>query len=202
MRSAINYAGYLSVLEPNSIQIYRYLSIAANAIKCIFLLADRSMTEEYDLYIGEGQAFSFPQTGPSTYSDSVTCKEGYFLAAACREKRVLDVLVRRSTDIMRQSSAGVNEYSHLVVDALKSFYNLETSIEETNKKLIAIAGATDESKIRPLTIDATINIVLPEMELISCLLEGNIEQLNESLEMHSIVIKSIGVAMSKCPATH
>jgi hypothetical protein len=181
LRSALNYAGYLSVLEPNSVQIYRALSIAANTISSIFSLADLSITEKYDLYVGEGPAFSFPQTGPSTYSDSVTWKEGYFLAAACREKHVLDSLVSRSTDIMRQSSGGVNEYSHLVVDALKSFYNLETSIEETNEKLIAIAGATDESKIRPLTMDATINIVLPEMELISCILEGNVEHFNESL---------------------
>jgi Immunity protein 49 len=178
---ALRYAGYLSVLEPNSVQIYRALSIAANTISSIFSLADLSITEKYDLYVGEGPAFSFPQTGPSTYSDSVTWKEGYFLAAACREKHVLDSLVSRSTDIMRQSSDGVNEYSHLVVDALKSFYNLETSIEETNEKLIAVAGATDESKIRPLTIDATINIVLPEMELISCILEGNFEHFNESL---------------------
>lgn len=178
---SLNYAGYLSVLEPNSVQIYRALSIAANTISSIFSLADLSITEKYDLYVGEGPAFSFPQTGPSTYSDSVTWKEGYFLAAACREKYVLDSLVSRSTDIIRQSSNGVNEYSHLVVDALKSFYNLETSIEETNEKLIAVADATDESKIRPLTMDATINIVLPEMELISCILEGNFEHFNESL---------------------
>jgi Immunity protein 49 len=185
MRSALNYAGYLSVLEPNSTELKRTLTIAANAIKCIFLLADRSITEEYDLYVGEGAAFSFPQTGSTSSSGSGNWQEGYYLAFACREKRVLDVLVRRSTDIMRQRSEGVNEYSHLMVDALKSFYSSyyesEDLIQETSTKLRAAINATDGDKIIPLTIDGTINFALPAMELVAALLEGNVQNFNESL---------------------
>jgi hypothetical protein len=189
LSSAIEYAGYLSVLKPNSAQIYRSLSIAANTIKCIFLLADKSITEEYDLFVGEGQPFSFSQTGPSTYSDSVTWEKGYYLGFTCREKRVLDVLVGRSTDIMRQRNEGVNEYSHLMVDALKSFYNSgvkdsnepDISRKDTVQKLTAALRATDPGKIIEQTIDATLNLSVPEMEMIFRILEGDSEAFNASL---------------------
>jgi hypothetical protein len=182
---ALTYAGYLSVLEPNSAQIYRALAIAANTVMSIFNLADLSITEEYDLYVGEGPAFSLPQTGSTSYSGSFNWQEGYYLAFACREKHVLDSLVRKSTDIMRQRSEGVNEYSHLMVDALKSFYSSyyesEDLIKETSMKLRAAIDATDVDKIIPLTIDGTINFALPAMELVASLLDGNVQNFNESL---------------------
>jgi Immunity protein 49 len=183
LRSAINYAGYLSVLEPTSPQIYRALGIAAYTTKCIFLLADLSITEEYDLDVGEGPLFSFPQTGPRSYSDSGRWQEGFYLGAACREKHVLDSLVLKSTEIVRhpKASEGVDEHRHLMVDALKSFYNPDAPIEVSKEKLRAAIDAIDIDKIHPLTLDATINLVMPEMELLGCLLEGNAAHFNESL---------------------
>jgi hypothetical protein len=191
MRSALNYAGYLSVLEPNSAQLYRSLSIAANTVMSIFNLADLSITEEYDLYVGEGPAFSFPQTGPRSYSDSGRWQKGFYLAFACREKYVLESLVRKSTDIVRhpKASEGVNEYSHLIVDALKSFYNaaVEDSLEpyttrgDTVKKLTAALKATDPSKVMESTIDGMLNLAVPEMEMIFRILEGDSEAFNASL---------------------
>jgi Immunity protein 49 len=151
----------------------------------IFNLADLSITEEYDLYVGEGPAFSFPQTGPTSSSGSFNWQQGYYLAFACREKYILESLVRKSTDIMRQRSEGVNEYSHLMVDVLKSFYGSyyesEDLIQETSTKLRAAINATDVDKIIPLTIDGTINFALPAMELVAALLEGNTQNFNESL---------------------
>jgi Immunity protein 49 len=185
LSSAMEYAGFLSVLEPTSSQIYRALSIAANTVMSIFNLADLSITEEYDLYVGEGQAFSFPQTGPTSYSSSSNWQNGYYTAFACREKYVLESLVRKSTDIMRQRSEGVNEYSYLMVDALKSFYSSyyesKDLIKETSIKLRAAIDATDADKIIPLTIDGTISFALPAMELLASLLEGNVQNFNESL---------------------
>jgi Immunity protein 49 len=183
LSSAMEYAGYLSVLEPTSPQIYRALGIAAYTTKCIFLLADLSITEEYDLDVGEGPLFSFPQTGPRSYSDSGRWQEGFYLGAACREKHVLDSLVLKSTEIMGypKASEGVDEHRHLMVDALKSFYNPESPIEVSKEKLRAAIAAVDIDKIHPLTLDATINLVLPEMELLGCLLEGNADHFNESL---------------------
>jgi Immunity protein 49 len=183
LSSAVTYADFLSVLEPNSVQIYRAFGIAANTVMSIFNLADLSITEEYDLYVGEGQAFSFPQTGPRSYSDSVRWQKGFYLGAARREKYILDSLVLRSTDIMRhpKASEGTNEYSHLMVDALKSFYNFETPIEESKAKLSEAIAAVNIDQIHPLTLDASINLVLPEMELLGCLLERNADHFNESL---------------------
>jgi hypothetical protein len=109
-RNAISYAGYLSVLEPNSPELKRALTIAANSAMSIFALADNSITIEYDLWVGEGSAFSFPQTGPTSYSHCGTWQTGYYLALACREKHVLDSLVTKPTDIVRQSSTIANEY--------------------------------------------------------------------------------------------
>jgi hypothetical protein len=187
---AIDYAGYLSVLEPTSFDLWRTLRIAAYTAKCIFLLADRSITEEYDLDVGEGPLFSFPQTGPTSYSHSGTWEKGYYLGFACREQHILDSQVMRSTDIARQSSTTSNEYGYLMIDALKSFYASryevdtrieETSDEETSQKLQAALDATDADRIMPETIDGTINIALPEMELLACLLENNPQHFNESL---------------------
>jgi hypothetical protein len=181
LKSSIDYAGYLSVLEPNSSQLKRSLTIAAKTTRCIFSLADPSITIEYDLDVGEGPVFSFPQTGPTSYSDSTVWQKGFYLAAACREKYVLDDLTSISTEVMRQSSAIVNECEHLMVDALKSLYDIETPVAETLKKLTDALKATDPDKIPEMTIDATLNITVPEIELIIRFLEGDAQAFNASL---------------------
>jgi Immunity protein 49 len=183
LSKAISYAGYLSVLEPTSPELYRAFNIAAHATRCIFLLADLSIKEEYDLFVGEGDPFRFPQTGPTTYSDSPRWQNGFYLAAACRHKSILDSLLAAPTAIMRhpKSREGINEYSHLMVDALKSFYNPEVSIEEAGLQLRDMTDATAEDRIIPELIDGTINIALPAMELLTCLLDGNPDNFNESL---------------------
>jgi hypothetical protein len=113
MNSAVDYAGYVSVLQPTSSELYRALRIATWTTECIFTLADPSVANSYDLHVGEGEPFSFPQTGPTGYSSCHTWETGYYLAFACREKQVLDSLVSRSTDIVRQSSLNSTEYSYL-----------------------------------------------------------------------------------------
>jgi hypothetical protein len=187
---AIDYAGYLSVLEPTSFELRRALRIAAYTAKCIFSLADRSIAEEYDLDVGEGPLFSFPQTGPTSYSHSGTWQKGYYLGFVCREQHVLDSLVMRSTDVARQSSTIANEYEYLMIDALKSFYASryqadtrieESSDEETSQKLGAALDAADGDRIMLQTIDVTIGIALPEMGLLGSLLGGNPQRFNESL---------------------
>jgi hypothetical protein len=187
-RNAISYAGYLSVLEPNSPKLKRALTIAANSAMSIFALADNSITIEYDLWVGEGEAFSFPQTGPTSYSHSGTWQTGYYLALACREKHVLDSLVTKPTDIARQSSTTANEYEYLMIDALKSLYDPETPIAEVPKKLNTALIATDPEKVMKMTIDVTLDIAVPEMEMIFRLLEGDGEAFNtalaKALELH------------------
>jgi hypothetical protein len=189
LRTAISYAGFISVLQPTSLELYRALRIATWTSECIFTLADPSVANSYDLHVGEGQPFSFPQTGPTGYSSCHTWETGYYLAFACREKQVLDSLVSRSTDIVRQSSLNSNEYSYLMVDALKSFYNSgcedsyqpDTSTEDTINKLTAAIEATDPNQIMELTIDATLNLAVPEMEMILRLIEGDGQAFNASL---------------------
>jgi Immunity protein 49 len=182
LSTAITYTGYLSVLTPTSTELKRTLSIAAKTAMSIFNLADLSITTEYDLDVGEGPAFSLPQTGPTSYSNCHTWKMGYYLALACREKYVLDSLVTNSTDIARQSSLISNEYSYLMIDALKSFYNPETQIEEVITKLTDALRATDPNEIIEQTIDATLNLSVPEMEMIFRILEGDSEAFNKALE--------------------
>jgi Immunity protein 49 len=180
---AIEYAGYLSVLKPTSPELYRAFNIAAHATRCIFLLADLSIKEEYDLYIGEGDPFRFPQIGPTSYTDSIRWQNGFYLAAACRNKSIFDSLLAAPTDIMRHPRAreGINEYSHLMVDALKSFCNPEISLDDIGLQLHEMTDATAEDRIIPELIDDTINIALPSMELLTCLLDGNPDNFNESL---------------------
>jgi hypothetical protein len=182
LRSAINYAGYLSVLEPNSIELKRALRIAAYTAKAIFLLADRSITEEYDLGVGEGPLFSFPQTGPTSYSNCRTWETGFYLALACREEHILDSLIAKPTEIARQSGLISNEYSYLMIDALKSLYEPEVPLEEVYRKLTAALDATEPSQIEELTIDAMLNLVVPAMEMIFRLLEGDSQAFNAALE--------------------
>jgi Immunity protein 49 len=190
LRTAITYAGYLSVLDPNSTELKRTLRIAAYTAKAIFQLSDRSITIEYDLAVGEGPLFSFPQTGPTSDSNCRTWETGYYLALACREKHILDSLVTKPTEIARQSSLISNEYSYLMVDALKSFYNFgfldscepDTPINDTVQKLTAALRATDPNEIMESTIDAMLNLVVPAMEMIFRLLEGDSQAFNAALE--------------------
>jgi hypothetical protein len=102
--------------------------------KINFLLADRSITTEYDLGVGEGSLFSFPQTGPTSYSNCRTWETGCYLALACREEHILDSLVAKPTEIAWQSGLISNEYSYLMIDALKVFmilkYQLKKFIED------------------------------------------------------------------------
>jgi hypothetical protein len=192
LNSAIDYAGYVSVLEPSSSELYRALNIAAHATRCIFLLADLSITEEYDLSVGEGDPFRFRQTGPTSYSNSPRWQQGFYLAAACREAPILDSLVARSTEIMLhpRASQGVDKYVHPMVDTLKSLYTNPTS--ETMAKLTVALEATDPERIRAdmanfseniqeEAMDYVLDIAVPEMELLLRIMEQDADKFNASL---------------------
>jgi hypothetical protein len=62
---ALCYAGYMSVLEPNSSDICKYLKLAAQAVTALFVIAFIE-PGRIELPVGDGSPISFPAVEPNS----------------------------------------------------------------------------------------------------------------------------------------
>ena len=173
---ARRYAGYQCILNPNSIQLYRALHIAAYSLTSVCELA--SLPEgEYEVFAGEGDPVMLP-AGVNSYSDGISWLHGFYLGVACRESHLNDRLAEIPVAVLKQSSSRNDEYLYLQIEALQSFWKGAT---DTPQRVIEAMKATDPEVIKVGTVDAALNIAVPEIDLLFRLLENDSVAFNESL---------------------
>jgi len=174
--NARSYAGYLSILNPSSREMYRALRIAAYSLTGACKLA--SLPEgRYEIFAGEGEPVMLP-SGVTSYSDGLSWLQGFYLAAACREAHLNDSLAQIPVECLRQSSSRVDEYMYLQIEALQSFWKREA---DTPQRVIEAMKATDPEQIKVGTVDAALNLAVPEIDLLFRLLENDEATFNQAL---------------------
>jgi len=175
-RNARSYAGYQCILDPNSIQLWRALRIAAYSLTSVCELA--SLPEgEYEVFAGEGDPVMLP-AGVNSYSDGLSWLHGFYLGVACRESHLNDRLAEIPVAVLKQSSSRNDEYLYLQIEALQSFWKGAT---DTPQRVIEAMKATDPEVIKVGTVDYALNIAVSEIDLLFRLLENDSVAFNESL---------------------
>jgi hypothetical protein len=175
-RNARSYAGYQCILDPNSIQLWRALRIAAYSLTSVCELA--SLPEgNYEVFAGEGDPVMLP-AGVNSYSDGISWLHGFYLGVACRESHLNDRLAEIPVAVLKQSSSRNDEYLYLQIEALQSFWKGAT---DTPQRVIEAMKATDPELIKVGTVDYALNIAVREIDLLFRLLENDSVAFNESL---------------------
>jgi hypothetical protein len=175
-RNARSYAGYQCILDPNSIQLWRALRIAAYSLTSVCELA--SLPEgEYEVFAGEGDPVMLP-AGVNSYSNGLSWLHGFYLGVACRETHLNERLAEIPVDILKQTTTRSDEYLYLQIEALQSFWK---GAADTPQRVIEAMKATDPEVIKVGTVDAALNIAVPEIDLLFRLLENDSVAFNESL---------------------
>ncbi|XVO21693.1 MAG: immunity 49 family protein [Betaproteobacteria bacterium] len=175
-RNALSYAGYQCILDPNSIQLWRALRIAAYSLTSVCELA--SLPEgEYEVFAGEGDPVMLP-AGVNSYSYGLSWLHGFYLGVACRESHLNDRLAEIPVAVLKQSSSRNDEYLYLQIEALQSFWK---GAADTPQRVIEAMKATDPELVKVGTVDAALNIAVPEIDLLFRLLENDSVAFNESL---------------------
>jgi hypothetical protein len=173
---ARRYAGYQCILNPNSIQLYRALHIAAYSLTSVCELA--SLPEgNYEVFAGEGEPVMLP-AGVNSYSSGISWLHGFYLGVACRETHLNDNLAEIPVAILKQSSTRSDEYLYLQIEALQSFWK---GAADTPQRVIEAMKATDPELIKVGTVDYALNIAVREIDLLFRLLENDSVAFNESL---------------------
>jgi len=183
--TASQYAGYLSVIEPGSPEICRALRLGAQSMAAVFSAATAT-SAEVEVTLGEGPPARVAAQVARDLHDVGSWREGYFLAAICRETPLLDVLCRTPIDLLRQSSTRAEEYSYLFADALRSYWRRE---DEAPERLLSALEATDPDRLQPASRDYVLHVVVPQMEMFYRLMlqeeDGFNEALLKALEHHN-----------------
>lgn len=170
------YAGYLSVQNPNSIELYRALRIAAYSLTEVCNLA--TLPEgSYEVFAGEGEPVMLP-SGVTSYSSGISWLQGFYLASACREAHLNDSLAQIPVAILKQSSTRSDEYLYLQIEALQSFWKRQA---DTPQRVIEAMKATDPEQVKVGTVDAALNLGVPEIDLLFRLLDNDGAGFNEAL---------------------
>jgi hypothetical protein len=175
-RNARSYAGYQSILDSKSVQLYRALRIAAYSLTSVCELA--SLPEgNYEVFAGEGDPVMLP-AGVNSYSDGISWLHGFYLGVACRETHLNDNLAEIPVAVLKQSSSRNDKYLYLQIEALQSFWK---GAADTPQRVIEAMKATDPEIVKVGTVDYALNIAVPEIDLLFCLLENDSAVFNESL---------------------
>jgi hypothetical protein len=181
---ALCYAGYLSVIEPTSPDICKYLKLSAQAAAAIFVSA--SMEPGYtDVPIGEGPLIHIPAIEPSSITHVARWCDGFFVAVISCDTESLERLCSVPISLTQLSSTRASKLHYLFAEALQGFY---VGRREASRFLSeAISLATPEDVYAGSWLFES-SISIPWMNLLDCVMHSEQERFNtvlqEALELH------------------
>ncbi len=173
---ARSYAGYLSVVQPESEDLCRGLRIGTKSAAAIFALATGSGKVEVDL---SETSVRLPATGSTDATHVGNWRVGWWMAHIVRDQCAIDHLAAIPVEVLRRSSTRVDECQYLFVDALQAF---ERRASDWSTKLRVALDATDPEQANISDEDFVLNILVPEMQCLFRLAIGEIEPFNEALD--------------------
>lgn len=174
---ALAHAAQLLVLGAAPPEVCRSLLVGAEAVAAIFkgAMAGRGSIE---VRIGEGPCVQVPSTVTPDLQDVGNWTDGFFMAATCRARDLLEFFCRVPVDLLRASTTRGLDDRYLFAEALQAYVlRAAGSADSALAALRAIRGDT----VPPAAINATRDLGVPELELFLRLLEKEPGSFNESL---------------------
>jgi hypothetical protein len=178
------YAGYLSVLEPNSPDICKYLKLSAQAVTALFLIA--TIESGYiELPVGDGPLISFPAVEPNSRTHVSRWCDGFFIAVISCDTDSLDRLCSVPISLTQKSSTRSSKFYYPFAEALQSFYLGRRDAYSFLAEAMRLATPEDCFE-ETWPIDSA--IAVPWMKLLDCVMNSEQERFNtvlqEALHLH------------------
>jgi hypothetical protein len=178
------YAGYLSVLEPTSPDICKYLKLSAQAVTALFVIAS-SEPGYVDLPFGDGPLISFPAIEPSSRTHVSRWCDGFFIAVISCDTDSLDRLCSVPISLTQKSSTRSSKFYYPFAEALQSFYLGRRDAYSFLAEAMRLATPEDCFE-ETWPIDSA--IAVPWMKLLDCVMNSEQERFNtvlqEALHLH------------------
>jgi hypothetical protein len=181
---ALCYAGYLSVIEPTSPDICKYLKLSAQAAATIFVSA--SIEPGYiDVPLGDGPLIHIPAIEPSSITHAVRWCNGFFVAIISCDTESLDRLCSVPISLTKLSSTRSSKFFYLFAEALQSFYLGKREAYDFLAEAMSLATPEDVYEGSWLYTES---ITLPWMKLLDCVMHSDQARfttvLQEALPLH------------------
>jgi hypothetical protein len=181
---ALCYAGYLSVLEPNSPDICKYLKLSAQAVTALFIIA--TIEPGYiELPVGDGPLISFPAVKPDSETHVAKWCDGFFIAVISCDTDSLDRLCSVPISLTQLSSTRSSKFYYPFAEALQSFYLGRRDAYSFLAEAMRLATPEDCFE-ETWPIDSAITV--PWMKLLDCVMNSEQERFNtvlqEALHLH------------------
>jgi hypothetical protein len=181
---ALRYAGYLSVIEPTSPDICKYLKLSAQAVAAIFVSA-AAEPGYIDVPIGGGPLIHIPAIEPSSITHVAKWCNGFFVAVISCDTESLDRLCSIPISITQLSSTRSSKLHYLFAEALQGFYLGKREAYSLLAEAISLATPEDVYEGSWL-FESSISI--PWMNLLDCVMHSDQERFNtvlqEALQLH------------------
>jgi Immunity protein 49 len=180
---ALCYAGYLSVIEPTSPYICKYLKLSAQTAAAIFVSA--SMEPGYtNVPIGD-KSVQIPAIEPSSTTHAVRWCSGFFVALISCNTEPLERLCSVPISLTKLSSTRSSKYLYLFAEALQGFYIGRREAYDLLEEAMSLATPEDVYEGSWLY---TSSITIPWMKLLDCVMHSDQERFNtvlqEALQLH------------------
>jgi Immunity protein 49 len=184
LRSTVQaWAGHLAVIDPTSPQICDAMRLGAEAIAALFAAATAGKGE-VEVRLG-GKTVSAAAAVDMSVVHPGSWQGGFFLAAICRERDLLDLLCQTPTELLRSSPSKADEYAYLYVDALRAFWRQE---DEAPALLLQALKATEPEQLEFSSEDYALDVVVPQMEVLYRLMDqdaaGFDKALGKAVQLH------------------
>jgi hypothetical protein len=176
--NALCYAGYLSVIEPTSPDICKYLKLSAQAASAIFVSA--AMEPGYtDVPIGDEPFVHIPATEPDSETHVVKWCDGFFVAIVSCDTESLDRLCTVPISLTQLSSTRSSKFFYLFAEALQGFYLGRREAYSLLAEAIRLATPEDVYEGSWLYNSS---ITIPWMNLLYSVMHSDQERFNNVLQ--------------------
>jgi hypothetical protein len=183
-RDALCYAGYLSVLEPTSPDICKYLKLSAQAVAALFVSA-AAEPGYVDVPIGDGSLIHIPTIEPGSRTHVARWCDGFFVAVISCDTESLDRLCSVPISLTQLSSTRSSKLHYFFAEALQGFYLGKREAYSLLAEAISLATPEDVYEGSWL-FESSISI--PWMKLLDCVMHSDQERFNttlqEALQLH------------------
>jgi hypothetical protein len=175
---ALCYTGYLSVLEPTSSDICKYLKLATQAVTALFVIA--TIGPGYiELPIGGGLPIRLPGVEPDSETHVSRWCEGFFIAVISCDTASLDRLCSVPISLTQKSSTRSSKFHYLFAEALQGFYLGRREAYDFLAEAMRLATPEDCFE-ETWPIDSA--IAIPWMKLLDCVMHSDQERFNTVLQ--------------------
>ena len=177
IKNSLWIAGAVTAIEPTSDELCSALrGVAAKSAGLFRLMIE--MPGEYPIPLGDGRRAILHNIGVTSETHVETWHKGFYAACVVRDEAALEQLARVPVADLRRSQTRADDCMFFWVEVLQSWHKQTSG---TVAKLQEALEATDPDRLKLSDDNYVLNILVPCLQLMLRLIEGQAAPFNEAL---------------------